>query len=157
MDKTISLGLVIGAALGKSYFSTFNSAEQKATKLGSALKNNLGQQAAIEKFARLKKSVASTESEMKAAQLRVAALAREIKGADKPSKKLIADFDQAKRSAARLKEQHARQGEQLHRLRGELRGAGIDTRNLYGRQCSFLAILVIIPFRLVHHGDISPS
>jgi len=34
---------------------------------------------------------------------------------------------------------------------------GIDTRNLYGRQCSFLAVLVIVPFRLVHHGDISPS
>lgn len=130
MDKTISLGLVIGAALGKSYFSTFNSAEQKVTRLGSALKNDLGQKDAIDKFAGLKKSVSATEAEMQAARQRVAALAREIKGTDKPTKTMTRDFDKAKRAAGQLKEKHARQRDALHRLRGELKSAGIDTNKL---------------------------
>lgn len=130
MDKTISLGLVIGAALGKDYFSTFDKAEQKVTRLGSALKADLGRQKTIERFGALKKSVSATESEMQAAQKRVATLAREIKGVENPTKAMIRDFDKAKRSAAMLKDKHVRQKEELHRLRGELGRAGIDTRNL---------------------------
>ncbi|EGG94658.1 Phage tail length tape-measure protein [gamma proteobacterium IMCC1989] len=36
MEGTLKVGVVIGAALGNKYFSTFDSAEQKAVKLGKA-------------------------------------------------------------------------------------------------------------------------
>ncbi len=40
MENTLALGVVIGAKLGKNYFNTFDTAEQKATKLGAAFANN---------------------------------------------------------------------------------------------------------------------
>ena len=36
MENTLGLSVVIGAALGKKYFSTFDNAQQRATKLGAA-------------------------------------------------------------------------------------------------------------------------
>lgn len=40
MDKALTLGVVIGAKLGNSYFSTFDNAKQKAQKLGSVFEAN---------------------------------------------------------------------------------------------------------------------
>ena len=37
---SIGLGVVIGATVGSSYFSVFDKAEQRAVKLGAALKEN---------------------------------------------------------------------------------------------------------------------
>ena len=36
MEKILPVSVVIGAVLGKKYFSTFDSAQQKAVKLGKA-------------------------------------------------------------------------------------------------------------------------
>ena len=134
MDKTLGLSIVVGAALGKSYFSTFKNAEQKVGKLGDALKKTGAQQAMLTRFGKLKKSVADTDKEMQSAQDKVAVLAKEIKATDKPSKTLINNFNRAKKSASRLKDAHRKQAETLHKLRGELRSAGIDTRKMVGEQ-----------------------
>jgi len=128
--KTLAVSVVIGAALTAGYKKTFETATDKTTRLGAALKKAEGGAASIAQFKKLKKSVGETAAAMQAAKLKTAALAKEVKATDKPSKQLIRDFEQSKRKSARLKEAYRQQSEQLHRLRSGLRGAGVDTIKL---------------------------
>ncbi|MBD3682994.1 phage tail tape measure protein [Stenotrophomonas sp. Br8] len=75
-------------------------------------------------------AVRATEQSHLAAQLRVAALARQIKEAGTPTRKLSREFNQARAAAAQLKGQHQQQSVELQRLRSGLDRAGISTRQL---------------------------
>jgi len=128
--KKMALSIVIGSALKPGYKRTFQTATGTAAKLGAALDKTGHQQTSINQFKALKKSVGSISGEMKGAQLKTAALAKQIKATHKPSKKLIHDFTQAKQQSARLKDSYRHQSEQLHKLRSGLHRAGIDTLKL---------------------------
>lgn len=64
------------------------------------------------------------------AQERVRQLKSEIQRSQNPTAKLRREFDEARKSAERLAKQHKRSRDNLNRLRGELRGAGVDTSDL---------------------------
>jgi len=130
MDRELKLNLVVGAALGKSYAKVFSNATKKVKILGSSLAKSKDLRDSIGRFKQLKKTVGNTAQEMKLAQNDVSNLARKIKSTDKPSKQMVRNFEQAKKKSARLKEAHQKQTHQLHKLRKEMRGAGVDTRNL---------------------------
>lgn len=130
MNRDMSIGIRVGAALDKTVGKVFRSTEQHAKSLGKALSDTKKQAGTIDQFRVLKKSVAESAQEMKKAQVKVATLAKEIKATEKPTKKLSAAYAQAKKKSGQLKTAHRRQTEQLHRLRGELQDASIDTRKL---------------------------
>lgn len=75
-------------------------------------------------------AVRATEQSHLAATQRVAALARQIKEAGTPTRRLSREFNQARTVAGQLKIQHQQQSVELQRLRGGLDRAGISTRQL---------------------------
>lgn len=87
-------------------------------------------QSDIAAFRALRRGMDETENAMQQAQARVAALAREIAGADAPAKKLTAEFERAKRAAAALKTEHGEQAARVQQLRARLNDAGVGTGNL---------------------------
>jgi TP901 family phage tail tape measure protein len=84
----------------------------------------------IASFRQLKTQLRGTDAEMVAAQTRVDALAQAFNLADKPTKKLTAEFANAKKYAAALKTQHTEQAAALQGLRDKLGAAGVSTRDL---------------------------
>lgn len=87
-------------------------------------------QADIASFRSLKMGLRTTEQSLYSAQTRVAALAREMRATDQPSRKLAAEFARAKREAASLGTQLDREKHQLQAVRDKLHNAGMATRNL---------------------------
>ncbi|HDR8929197.1 TPA: phage tail tape measure protein [Burkholderia vietnamiensis] len=81
-------------------------------------------------FRDMRVGLVGAKRDMQGAQDRVAELAREIGATDSPTKKMTAEFERAKRTAAQLTAAHDQQAEKVRELRARLAGAGIDTRNL---------------------------
>lgn len=95
----------------------------------------LGKQAAaVKQFGVLKKSLSATSEQMRAAQDRAQALGRKIAATAEPTKKLRREFEHARRETRRLGQRHRDLTGELQRQRSDLRGAGIDTRNLADAQ-----------------------
>lgn len=105
-----------------------------ATKGLKAAREELGRlkraQADVSEFRQLKRSVLESGQAMETAQLRVAALAREMQQADSPSRKLATAFARAQREAKGLKGDFQTQSERLQQLRGRMNEAGVSTGNL---------------------------
>ncbi|MFW2402808.1 hypothetical protein ACN4GL_32505, partial [Burkholderia pseudomallei] len=57
-------------------------------------------------------------------------LATALRAADQPSRQMIADFEKAKQSAARLSIEHEKQSARVRELRAQLASTGINTRQL---------------------------
>ena len=104
-------------------------------KDGQAALGKLGAQTkAIERMKALSTGLGKTAAEMDKATRRTATLGRALAKSTKPTKKLQQQFDAARRASDALKKRHAQQRTELGALRGELRGAGIDTRKLGAEQ-----------------------
>jgi TP901 family phage tail tape measure protein len=84
----------------------------------------------IAAFREMRVGLLGAKRDMQGAQARVAELARTISSTDSPTKKMVAEFEKAKRTAAQLTAAHDQQAEKVRALRDRLAGAGIDTRNL---------------------------
>lgn len=84
----------------------------------------------VSAFRQQQQAVRATEQSHLAATQRVAALARQIKEAGTPTRRLSREFNQARTAAGQLKVQHQQQSVELQRLRGGLDRAGISTRQL---------------------------
>ncbi len=100
----------------------------------AALKSVQETAAKVEGFRKLKQESVATAGKLREAQERAARLAREMAGAAKPSRRLRASFEKARLEAGRYKRALGEQQARLEALRRELRGAGIDTRNLAEHQ-----------------------
>lgn len=81
-------------------------------------------------FRDMRVGLVGAKREMQTAQARVAELARTIGSTGTPTKKMIAEFERAKRTAAQLTAAHDQQADKVRELRTRLSAAGIDTRNL---------------------------
>lgn len=81
-------------------------------------------------FRDMRVGLIGAKRDMQGAQDRVAELARTIGSTDAPTKKMIAEFERAKRTAAQLTAAHDQQADKVRELRTRLSAAGIDTRNL---------------------------
>lgn len=98
------------------------------------LKEQLTAMGNIESFKKLKKDIKSTKEAWETAQKKVAALAKEIAQAEKPTKDLATKFKAAKKEAGALKTSFTEQREALHNLRPSLKNAGINTKYLKSEQ-----------------------
>ncbi len=104
----------------------------KATR--DRLKEIQRAQASIAGFRELKTGLQTTSASLKAAEGRVAALARQMADAASPSKKLAADFAKAKREASGLRTTFEQQSAELQKIRDRLAAAGVSTRSLVGHE-----------------------
>ncbi|WP_267257654.1 phage tail tape measure protein [Stenotrophomonas maltophilia] len=84
----------------------------------------------VSAYRQQQQAMRSTQQSYQEAQVRVAALARQMATAGTPTRKLSREFAQAKTAAAQLKNQHQQQAVELQRLRSGLDRAGISTRQL---------------------------
>ncbi|MBF0625845.1 MAG: phage tail tape measure protein [Magnetococcales bacterium] len=84
----------------------------------------------IQGFRNLKRQIGETETQWQAATREVARLARELRETENPTRAMAREFERAKRNAGGLKDQLEAQREALHRMRGSLREAGVDTQRL---------------------------
>lgn len=92
---------------------------------------NLGRvQRDIGAFRELRGGMAAAETQMQAAQARVATLAQAMRTAGTPTREMTREFEKAKRAAAALRTTQEQQQITLQQLRTRLAGAGVDTRNL---------------------------
>jgi TP901 family phage tail tape measure protein len=81
-------------------------------------------------FRELKGGLKTSEAALDAARTRVTALGRALAQTEAPSRKLRAEFNQAKREAAGLETQHQANTHRLGELRDRLRATGIATTDL---------------------------
>ena len=88
----------------------------------------------IAEFREIRQGLASTTSQLRAAQARVTNLAGAMRAVGPPTRSMVRQFEDAKRVAAGLAAQHERQSAHVHRLREQLSAAGISTRSLAEHQ-----------------------
>ncbi|MCF7695347.1 hypothetical protein KPG66_04205 [Mycetohabitans sp. B2] len=88
------------------------------------------QHEAVASFRQMRTGLAATASKLNQARARAQSLAASLHAFGPPSRQMIADFEAAKRAAARLSGEHAKQSARVRELRGELASTGIHTRNL---------------------------
>lgn len=99
-------------------------------KLGKRIAALGARAAKVDQFKKLGAAIGKTGSEMRRAQERTAELGRKLAATAEPAKKLQREFERARKTSDRLGQQHREQRDRLRTLRGELRGAGVDTRKL---------------------------
>ena len=107
----------------------------------------------VDQYGKLTSAIGKTGSEMRLAQAHTAALGRQLAQAAKPTKKLQAEFERARRISDRLGEKHREQRGKLRGLRDELRGAGIDTRKLGDAQRKLAADIERATGRMKRHAE----
>lgn len=74
-------------------------------------------------------------------QKEVKLLAQEIRQTDKPTKKLLQNFELAKRKSAKAKQAFIKKRDSLHQLRIELQKAGVNTRKFATEQKGLIATI----------------
>ncbi len=121
--KTLAISVVIGATLGKQYFSTFDSAQQKAVKLGSALADTnkkLGATKAVAKYGALLKELRAKQQSSASSSKRLAegitAVERKYKTAKREAKGYGFAVGDAVRQQERLTQESKRLEKRLDSL-----------------------------------------
>lgn len=85
---------------------------------------------AVRKLQALEARLGKTASAMDQAQKRTVELRNRIRDLAAPSQRMQREFETARRKSSALYRSQLKQGDELRRLRDELRGAGIDTWSL---------------------------
>lgn len=121
---------------------TQHEAAQRGLEAVNSGLGTLGQQAraaqqaltGITEFRRLKGDTEAAEKAWKGATVEVGRLAAELKATENPTKAQVREFDNAKKSAGRLKDEYEKNRDKLHALRKSLSDAGVSTTSLAGDQ-----------------------
>jgi len=111
--------------------------KQMAEQLGKGQKelSKLGnQKKAIKRMQELHGSLGKTANKLDLAKKKAAALGRELKTTSGPTRQLRKQHEAAVKSIRRLTQQHDKQRQSLRKNKGELKQAGVDTRNLRKEQ-----------------------
>ena len=90
-------------------------------------------------FRSLRKGLADTRVQLEAAQAKTAKLGKELAATANPSKKAAAEFKAAQRELAKLEQAERAQTVGLQKVRVELSGAGVNTKNLSAHERSLRA------------------
>jgi len=88
----------------------------------------------VNAFRDLETSLEQTSRQSQQARERVRELGNEMARTETPTKQLTASYADSIKELRRLEQQEKAQTTQLSRMRSELKGAGIDTKNLAGEQ-----------------------
>ncbi len=105
-------------------------ARDEASPEVQKLKRELETLGKIKAFEKLKRDTAAAEREWRAAQQRVAEMARDMKAGGAATRKMAQEFEQAKRQATSLKQAYLANRDGLQAMRQSLASAGVDTRRL---------------------------
>lgn len=98
---------------------------------GQKALNDLGKTGKlVQGLAAGQKKLGQTAAAMDAAKKETARLGRELANTEKPTSALQRKFETIRKRSDHLRQSHRRQKDELNTLRGELRGAGVDTRRL---------------------------
>ncbi|CDH31728.1 phage tail tape measure protein [Xenorhabdus bovienii] len=134
-DRNLRLQVILSAV--DKLTRPFKGAQAANKRLAETLRQSrqqlrdLNQQASrIEGFRKAKRQLTETQQAYRSATERVAALAREIKASENPTKAQINQFQRAKNAAAQLKEKSQSLSQSLQRQRDALRASGISTNQL---------------------------
>ncbi len=100
---------------------------QKAVSAQASLKG-------INAFVDLKRDTVAAEAAWKGATNEVARLARELKNTENPTQTQVREFDRAKKSAAKLKDEYQQNSIRLNVLRKSLQQTGVNTSQLTAEQ-----------------------
>lgn len=102
----------------------------EAARLAAELDKLKAQQALIQQFDRLEKQLGRTEQQLEEARTRAAELGKEFNSTETPTKRLIRNFNDARKSARDLAQSSQDQRLALQRLRGEIENSGATARNM---------------------------
>ena len=111
------------AAASRKLAERLGAAQRQLAELGA-------RDASLKRLDALGGRLGKTSAEMDQAARKTAALRREFKAAEQPSKKLERAFEAARAKSTNLRREHRRQREELRDLRRDLREAGVETRDL---------------------------
>ncbi len=135
MDRNLRIRMLLEA--GDKVSKPLRDIASGSTRVAGALKaardrlSQLNQaQADLGAFRTLKAGIRTTETQLDSARARVSDLARQMDAAGTPTRKLARDFDNARRTAAALKTQHAQESTELQRLRDRMAAAGMGAGRL---------------------------
>jgi len=128
MSEKKSVSVIIAAVDKFSKpIKNFNKTTQKFSKSIVNMQKKLGK---ISGFKKLEKQLGKTSTELSDARSKLKSLGREVKSTERPTRRLISEFERAKSKVQILSRAHKKQTSVLREERAALRGAGVDTRNL---------------------------
>jgi len=128
VDGLSSIGVLIDEI--KDLGGESRGAGEMAAVLGKELADLGNKQRIIDQFVNLKTAVKDTADQLEVSRARTAALGREIKATETPSKGLTREFENARKETQKLADQEQRQLLALQKLRGEMSAAGISSQKL---------------------------
>lgn len=132
MARTYEISFKLGAQMAGNFAKTMASASGAMGQLSHEI-NNLGkQQSAISTLVKLRGTVKSTFEEFKAAEHRADQLRKVMEATG--TKEASRDFEQASRTAARLREKFERQRQSLYEMNREMGTTSTRTAELVKRQ-----------------------
>lgn len=144
MADRLSIQLLIGGGVSQSLLKSTNQAEKALNGLQNNLRalNQAGKSA--KSLADLEKKLDQTRQKLKASSAETAKLAVAMRKVNEPSKELVRSFEKAQKRTQRLKTAFRDQVSSISALRKELRGAGVDTKNLALAQNQLTANLKVV-------------
>lgn len=139
MDRNLRIRMLLEA--GDKITRPMRDAAAGSSRLAQSLKAARDSLKAVERaqadigaFRQLKAGLSETAQKMADARAKASELGRTLAQTENPTRKLRAEFNQAKKAAAELAATHQRQHSELQSLRTRLNAAGIATRDLAGHE-----------------------
>jgi len=134
MAVQTAVSVAIKAELGAGFAGAFGTAQKQLGILGNAIKSLDSTSANITAFRSLRTDTVSAYQQWKNAEAQVKRLAQEMRGTESPSKKMRAEFRNAKKEAALAKDAYTQNSNSLRKMSASLKQAGVDTKQLNTEQ-----------------------
>jgi hypothetical protein len=139
VDKRITTELVVKAV--DQYSNSIKSMSGVTGRFAANVRSEMSRLQAmrgplrmIEDYKSAQSTFSQSEAALRRAREEVAKMRRDMRATETPTKKMVQDFDRAKRAAERLRLAHEKNASALTQLRGKLRSAGVNTGDLASEQ-----------------------
>ncbi len=129
-----AVSVIIGAELGGTFKGAFGDAKSQLSTLGNAVKNLNRTSENITAFKKLGEDTLAAGQRFTSAIENVKRLNAEIKNSANPTKQQARDFSRAKDEVVRASAAYKQSKSALSEMAGELKKAGVDTKNLTTEQ-----------------------
>ena len=134
MAQKNTISISIGAALKSSFGTALGGGRKQLTQMGDAIKKLETDSKRLTGFQKMKTDVNAAKRSWETAEEQVKQLSVAMKQVDKPTAKMQREFTKAKNAAKRAKDAFTKKQAALQGLRGEMKAAGQNTRNLTAQQ-----------------------
>ena len=134
MAQKNTISISIGAALKSSFGTALGGGRKQLSQMGNAIKKLETDSKRLTGFQKMKTDVNAAKRSWEAAEEQVKQLSVAMKKVEKPTAKMQREFTKAKNAAKRAKDAFTKKQAALQGLRGEMKAAGQNTRNLTAQQ-----------------------